>query len=75
MPGDNESCSNYDPRDDGNFRDESRFDEEEDERLSRPSNRGAEDRHRARFLMESVDECRPGLTCDRTQGRCMESNS
>ena len=79
-PGDGEACSDYDPRDDGVFReDDERFDdddeeEEEGDRERRASNEGMEDRHLASFLSESVDECQRGLTCNMDTRRCETAN-
>ncbi len=77
MPDLDEECSDYDPRDDGTYRnddDEFDDDDDEDERLSRGSNEGSDDRHRASYLSESVNECRAGLTCDRATERCLTAD-
>ena len=79
VPGMDEECSSYNPRDDGTFEADERFDEdeeeeeeeEEEERRRRPSNSGSDDRRRASFISDSVDECRPGLTCNMNT-RCQQ---
>ena len=76
VPGMDEECSRYDPEDDDTFEADERFEEdeeeEEEERRRRPSNSGSDDRSRAGFISEDVDECRSGLTCDMNTRRCQQ---